>query len=44
MAQMNLSAGQKWTHRQGEQTYGCRGGRIGTDWEFGVSRSKLLHS
>ena len=26
-----------------EQTCGCRGGGNGMDWEFGVSRCKLLH-
>ena len=47
MAQMNLSAEQKWTHRHGEQTCGCQGGRGAggrvMDWEFGVSRCQLLH-
>ena len=43
MAQMNLSAEQKETHRHEEQTWGCRGGGTGRDWEFGVSRCKLLH-
>ena len=40
MAQMNLSAKQKQTHRRREQTCGCGGG---TGWEFGISRCKLLH-
>ena len=40
---MNLSMKQKQTHR--EQTYGCQGGegRRGVDWEFGISRCKLLY-
>ena len=42
---MNLSAEQKQTYRHGEQTCGCQGGGGGSgmDWEFGVSRCKLLH-
>ena len=42
---MNLPTEQKQTHRHGEQTCGCRreGGGSGMDWEFGVSRCKLLH-
>ena len=45
MAQINLSTKQKDIHRHGEQTCGCQRGRggIGMDWEFGVSRCKLLH-
>ena len=45
MTQMNLSIKQKQTHRHREQTCGCqeRGGGGGMDWEFGVSRCKLLH-
>ena len=45
MTQKDLSMKQKQTHRHGEQTHGCqgRGGRIGMDGEFGVSRFKLLH-
>ena len=45
MAQMNLSTEQKQIHRHGEQTYGYQrgGGGSGVDWEFGVSRCKLLH-
>ena len=35
------------THGHREQTWGCQGGRGGgggeMDWEFGVSRCKLLH-
>ena len=26
-----------------EQTCGCQGGRGGMDWEFGISRCKLLY-
>ena len=42
---MNLSMKQKQTHRQTEQTCGCQGGGRwgGTDWEFGISRCKLLY-
>ena len=45
MTQMNLSMKQKQTHRHSEQTYGCQGGgeQVGMDWEFGISRCKLLH-
>ena len=46
MTQMNLSMKQKQTHRHREQTCGCQGERGrggGMDWEFGVSRCKLLH-
>ena len=43
MAQMSLSTEQKQTHRHREQTCGCQGGGSGMDWEFGVSRCKLLH-
>ena len=45
VAQMNLSAKQKPTHRHGEQTCGCPGGegRSRVDGEFGVGRCKLLH-
>ena len=45
MAQMNLSTELKQTHRHNEQTCGCQGGMGGSgmDWEFGVSRCKLLH-
>ena len=32
---------QKQTHRYEEQTFGCQGG--GMDWEFGISRCKLLY-
>ena len=42
---MNLSVKQKQTHRYREQDCGCQGvgGEKGVDWEFGVSRCKLLH-
>ena len=40
---MNLSTEKKQTHGLGEQTCGCPGGGSGMDWEFGVSRYKLLH-
>ena len=45
MAQKNLSTEKKQNHGHGEQTCGCQGGGggRGTDWEFGVSRCKLLH-
>lgn len=45
MAQMNLPIKQKQTHRLGEQTCGCQGGREGggIDGEFGGSKCKLLH-
>ena len=33
---------EKQTHRYREQTCGCQGG--GMDWEFGVSRCKLLYT
>ena len=41
---MNISTKQKQTHRHREQTCGCQagGGRGGLDWEFGISRCKLL--
>ena len=39
MTQMNLSTKQKQTHRHRKQTCGCQGG---VDWEFGISRCKLL--
>ena len=45
MAQMYPSTKQKQTHRRREQTCGCQGGGGGSgmDWEFGVTRCKLLH-
>ena len=44
MTEMNLSTKQKQTHRQREQTCDCQGegGRRMMDWEFGISRCKLL--
>ena len=39
---MNLFMKQKQTHRHREQTCGCQGGG-GMDWEFRVSRCKVLH-
>ena len=45
MAQTSLSTKLKQTHRHRKQTCGCqrRGGGNVMDWEFGVSRCKLLH-
>ena len=47
MAQISLSTEQKQTPRLREQTCGCqRGGErggSGINWEFRVSRYKLLH-
>ena len=42
---MNLSTKKKQTHRHREHICGCqRGwGESGMDWEFQVSRCKLLH-
>ena len=42
---MNLFTEKKGTHGHREQTCGCQGGGGGSgiDWEFGVSRYKLLH-
>ena len=40
---MNLCTKQKETHRYREQVCGCQGGRSGMNWEFGISRCKLLH-
>ena len=40
---MNLSTVKKQIHGHGELTCGCQGGGSGMDWEFGVSRCKLLH-
>ena len=40
---MNSSMKEKQTHRHREQTCGCQGeGGEGMDWEFGISRGKLL--
>ena len=43
---MNLSMKQKQTHRHREHTYGCQGGwgGGGMDWEFEMSRRKLLYT
>ena len=38
---MNLSMKQKQAYRHREQTCGCQGG--GMDWEFGISRCKLVY-
>ena len=42
---MNISMKQKETHRHREQTCGCQegGGGGGKDWEFGISRYKLIY-
>ena len=42
---MNLSTEKKQTHGHREHTCGCQGGEGGSgmDWEFGVSRCRLLH-
>ena len=42
---MNLFTEQKQTQKHREQTCDCQGGRGGSgmDWEFGLSRCKLLH-
>ena len=32
MTQLNISKKQKQTHRHGEQTGGCQGGRCGRGW------------
>ena len=46
MTQMNLSVKQEPNHRHKEQHCGCQGGgsRRGMDWEFGISRYKLLYT
>ena len=43
MTQVNLSM--KQTHRPREHTCGCRGGggREGMDWEFWISKCKLIY-
>ena len=46
MTQINISIKQKQTYRHREQTCGCQGwgrGWGGKDWEFGISRCKLLY-
>ena len=42
---MNLAAEKKQTHGHEGDTCGCQGGEGGNgmDWEFGVSRYKLLY-
>ena len=44
MTKMNISTKQKQTHRHRERTCGCQGGGVGggKDWEFGMSRCKLV--
>ena len=45
MTQMNISMKLKQTHRYREQTCGSKGeGKEGKDWEFKVSRGKLLYT
>jgi len=45
MTQMNLSIEKEQTQGHEEQACCCQqgGGGSGMDWEFGVSRYKLLH-
>ena len=45
MSQMNLLIEKKQNSWKGEQTFGCQGGGGGSwvDWEFRVSRCKVLH-
>ena len=46
MTQMNLSMKQKQNQGHKEQTDGCQGGGWGgrgMDWEFGISRWKLVY-
>ena len=42
---MNLSTEKKQTHECEEHTCGCQEGEgeTGRDWEFGVSRCRVLH-
>ena len=42
---MNLFTENKQTQGIGEQTCGCQGGGVARwmDWEFGVTRCKLVH-
>ena len=40
---MNLSMERKQTHRHRKQICGCQGTGGGMDWEFGISRCKLLY-
>ena len=45
MIQINISMKQKQTHRYREQTCGFPGrGRRGLDWEYGISKGKLLYT
>ena len=41
MTQMIFSTKQKQTHRHREQICACQGG--GMNWEFGISRCRLLY-
>ena len=45
MAQMSLPKKQKQTHRHRGQSCGCQGEGGGSemDWEFGISRCKVLY-
>ena len=44
MTQMNSSMKEKPAHTHREQTCGCQvGSGEGMDWEFGISRGKLLY-
>ena len=45
MAHTDLSTEKKQAHGLGEHTCGCQGGGggSGVDWEFGLSRCKLLN-
>ena len=45
MAQINLSKEKKQNHGHGKQTCDCQevGGECGMEWEFSISRYKLLH-
>ena len=43
MMQMNLSMRQKRTHRQRTDVWLLRGVGGGTDWEFEISRCKLVY-
>ena len=42
---MNLSMKKKWNQGHRELTIGCQGagGERGMDWEFGISRYKLVY-
>ena len=43
MAQMNLSTEKKQIMDMENRLCGCQGAGSGMDWEFGISRYKLLH-